>query len=156
MKHFFLSLCLLLASTTAWAQLPSVSDFNLDPGNVFQHLDALEQSLDVVPEGLTQEQWFAQVAAAMPDSVAGEYRDPLFNLPLFTFAAVAGCGGSCIGLGFASGLAAVIIVNQDADPAIRRDETRKAWLGCAAGNAPYFLFVGAYIAVIVAANNGDF
>ena len=152
----FVAALVLLLAIPAAAQTPSVADFALDAGTTFDRLDALEEAIGNVPANTNADEWMMQLAATLPDSLDGEYRDPLLNLKPFTFAAVAGCAGSCIGLGWAAGIAAVVIVNQDAPKAIRRYQTGKAWLGCAAGNAPYVVFLAAYITAIVLANGGEF
>jgi len=157
MKRILFLLTILLAVGSAHAQLPAVADFRIDAGNAFQNLDALEGMLVADGRKLTAEE-LHQLTAMLPDSLLDyePFRDPLFKLNAFNFAAVVSCVGSCISVGPAAGIAAVLVVHSNTEPPQRAVEVKRAWLGCVAGNAPYVVFVGAYIAAIILLNQQEF
>lgn len=146
-------LAALLLATTSRAQSPSVADFNIAEGAVFERLDAAEALWQAQPESALKALKSAGYAFATTDSV---FKDPIFKLPAFQFALLVSCAGSCFSVGFVSGPVAIMMVYSMTEVPYRGPETTKALYGCLAGNAPFVLFIGAYVGVILWVNQNQF
>lgn len=151
MKRILLLLSLFAAAQFALAQLPNLTDFEIDPGDAFANLNQLEMAIGSSNQ-LDHQQLIAQLPGMALDSASEIFIDPLFKFNAFQFAAVVSCVASCASVGPLAGVGAVLYIHSSVEGPYRQSETKRAWLGCLAGNAPYVVGIAAYIAVLVVLN----